>query len=135
MVSGRYLPWEENAFARVKWFMHPFIADTCIRTHIVYEVGVRPGERTGLLRHQGNSFCYVLEGEGTTTIDGVEWPWRAGDMIQLPARPPGITLRHSVEPGAPSEARLICFELNTVDQVGIDRGCGYDLLEPAELKG
>jgi quercetin dioxygenase-like cupin family protein len=134
VVSSRHLPWEENGFARMKWFMHPLIFDTCIRTHIVYEVCVRPGERTGLLRHQGNSFCYAVAGSGKTSIDGVDWEWSAGDMIQLPARPPGIALRHSVADDAAGEARLICFELNTVDQVGLDRGCGFDLLEPATYR-
>ena len=133
-INARDLPWERNAFGRVRWFMHPLVHDTCIRTHIVYELALRPGERTGLLRHQGNSFCYVVAGEGSSRLDGVDWSWRAGDMIQLPARPPGVTFFHSVPEDAQEEARLICFELNTVDQVGVDRGCGLELLEPASLR-
>ena len=133
MVAGESLPWELNAFGRIKWFMHPLIFDTCIRTHIVYEMMLHPGERSGTIRHQGNSFCYVLAGRGKSTIDGVEWAWKAGDMIQLPARPPGIELAHSVAFDEAEDARLICFELNTVDQVGVDRGCGYDVLESAVL--
>lgn len=135
VVSSATLPWEQSDFGRVKWFMHPLIEDTCIRTHIVYEMLLRPGERSGVVRHQGNAFCFVVSGHGTTRVDDVDWTWGPGDMIQLPARPPGVVFSHGVAADAGEDARLICFELNTVDQVGVDRGCGFDLLEPAVLTG
>lgn len=135
VVASATLPWEESEFGRVKWFMHPAIEDTCTRTHIVYEMSLRPGERSGTVRHQGNAFCFVVSGRGTTRLDGEEWAWGPGDMIQLPARPPGVVFSHASSPESEVDARLICFELNTVDQVGVDRGCGFELLEPAVLVG
>jgi len=132
-VAGESIPWETCQLGRVKWFMHPLIFDTCIRTHLVFEQELRPGERSALLRHQGNAFVYVIAGKGTTTVDGTEWKWKAGDMIQLPARPPGLEYAHSVDAGATEPARVIHFELNASDQVGLDRGCGFEVLEPARL--
>lgn len=132
-VAGAYLPWEESDLGRVKWFMHPLIFDTCIRTHLVFEQEIRPGESSALLRHQGNAFVYVVSGSGTTTVDGADWSWKAGDMIQLPARPPGLEYMHRVDPAAAEPARLVHFELNGSDQVGLDRGCGFMVLKPAHF--
>jgi hypothetical protein len=55
-------------------------------------------------------------------------------MIQLPARPPGLEFVHRVDDGATSSARLVHFELNSSDQVGMDRGCGFEVLEPARYR-
>jgi quercetin dioxygenase-like cupin family protein len=133
-VAGEHLPWERSEFGRVKWFMHPLIFDTCIRTHVVFEQRLDPGESSALVRHQGNAFVYVLAGRGRTRLDGVDWEWKAGDMIQLPARPPGLEFMHQVDASETSPARLVHFELNANDQVGMDRGCGFEVLEPARYR-
>lgn len=133
-VAGENLPWERSEFGRVKWFMHPLIFDTCIRTHVVFEQRLDPGESSALVRHQGNAFIYVIAGRGQTCLDGVNWDWKAGDMIQLPARPPGLEFVHRVDENATASARLVHFELNANDQVGMDRGCGFEVLEPAQFR-
>jgi quercetin dioxygenase-like cupin family protein len=133
-VAGEHLPWERSDFGRVKWFMHPLIFDTCIRTHVVFEQRLDPGESSALVRHQGNAFIYVVAGRGRTVVDGVAWEWQEGDMIQLPARPPGLEFVHEVDEQAVEPARLVHFELNAVDQVGLDRGCGFEVLEPAHYR-
>jgi gentisate 1,2-dioxygenase len=133
-VAGEHLPWERSAFGRVKWFMHPLIFDTCIRTHVVFEQRLDPGERSALVRHQGNAFVYVAAGRGRTHVDPIAWDWKEGDMIQLPARPPGLEFVHEVDDNATESAHLVHFELNAVDQVGLDRGCGFEVIEPARYR-
>jgi quercetin dioxygenase-like cupin family protein len=130
VIAGEYLPWETNPWGVMRWYMHPSLYDTSVRTHIVYEQKIPAGSRTGQIRHQGNSLVYVLEGQGSTVIDGVEHEWRAGDMIQLPARPKGIVFRHH-NSSSEQDARLLGFELNTTDMLGVDRGSGLVVLDPA----
>lgn len=135
VVDGDYLPWETNPWGVMRWYMHPSLYDTCVRTHIVYEQRIPAGSRSGEVRHQGNGIVYVLEGHGRTVIDKVEHEWRAGDMIQLPARPQGIIFRHH-NGSAHDDARLLGFELNSTDLLGVDRGCGLVVLDPApEARG
>lgn len=129
VVSGDDLPWEVNPWGTMRWYMHPLIHDTCIRTHIVYEQKIVPESRSGKMRHQGNALLYVLSGSGYTVIDGQRHDWGPEDLIQLPARTHGITFQHFNTSG--DEARLLGFELNTTGMVGVDRGCGLVNLEPA----
>jgi gentisate 1,2-dioxygenase len=46
---------------------------------------LRPGVHTEAHRHTGSSVYLAFEGAGETVIDGVRFPWSAGDMFVLPS--------------------------------------------------
>jgi hypothetical protein len=130
VISGEHLPWETNPWGVMRWYTHPSLYDTCIRTHVVYEQRVPGGSHSGKMLHQGNSLVYVMSGSGHIVIDGVRHEFSAEDLIQLPAKPPGITFQ--IFNSSPSQdVRLLGVELNTADMVSVDRGCGLVNLEPA----
>jgi len=51
-------------------------------------------EHSGRHKHQGGLVLLVLEGSGTTDLDGTRYAWRRGDLITLPIRPGGIEHQH-----------------------------------------
>jgi len=46
---------------------------------------LRPGIHTHAHRHTGSSVYLAFEGSGATVIDGVRFPWSAGDMFVVPS--------------------------------------------------
>jgi hypothetical protein len=49
---------------------------------------------SGRHRHQGGLILFVFEGVGYTTMNGVRYDWKAGDMILMPLLPEGIEHQH-----------------------------------------
>ncbi|HLY65943.1 MAG TPA: hypothetical protein VKU60_10455, partial [Chloroflexota bacterium] len=43
LVRGRDVPWEHNRQGKMKWFMHPALEDTCIRSMLFFEQEIPPG--------------------------------------------------------------------------------------------
>lgn len=130
VVRGRDLLWERNPQGLMKWYLHPAITGTAIRTLIAYVQEIPPGSRSGKQQRQGGVVMYILEGRGATVIDGAEFPWEAGDVLQLPLKERGIVFQHfNRDPERP--ARFIACEANFVDTLGVDRGAGFEQLEPA----
>lgn len=130
VVHGDELPWEENGFGRMAWYLHPSIKDTLLSTLIFYALEIPPGGRTGRLKTPGDECVLVVEGRGYTLIDGVQHPWKAGDMIGLPIRPDGLIVQH-VNEDASLRVRMVVARPNTLDALGVDRGAGFELLEEA----
>ena len=57
---------------------------------------------SGKHRHQGGIQLFILEGDGSTVVDGKEVDWEKWDLIVLPVKPDGCEHQHfSKEPGAP----------------------------------
>ena len=129
VVRGSELPLEKNGFGRLRWYMHPAKHDTALSTFVFYEQIVAPGGRSGRLRFQGGNVIYVLAGSGHTWIDGVKHPWRAGSLLTLPLKRDGIVIQH-FNTGS-EDARLIAVEPNLFACTTVDRGSGFELLEPA----
>lgn len=121
---------EVSPLGDVKWYMNPFLRDRAINSLIMYEQTISPGGRGARIHFQGGAVVYVISGRGHTVIDGEVFPWEPNAVIQLPLRPDGITYQH-VNDDQENPVRLLCAEPNTVDALGIDRGCGFELLEPA----
>jgi hypothetical protein len=72
----------------------------------------------------------ILEGTGYTVIDGVKYPWKAGDLVSLPLRADGIIVQHfNTDPAKP--AKFIATEANWFESTTVDRGCGFEQLEDA----
>ncbi len=130
VVRGDELPWEENGFGKMAWYLHPSITDTLLSTLIFYALEIPPGGRTGRLKTPGDECILVVEGRGYTLIDGVQHPWKAGDMIGLPIRPDGLIVQH-VNEDASLRVRMVVARPNTLDALGVDRGAGFELLEEA----
>ena len=135
LVKGDELPWEVNPQGKMRWYLHPSIDDTVIRTLIVYLQEIPPGSSSGKLKCQGGTVIYVLEGKGHTLIDDVTHKWETDDVVQLPVRPNGIVFQHFND-DINKAAQLICAEPNLVHALGVDRGSGFEQLSSApEYKG
>lgn len=130
LVKGDELPWEINPQGKMKWYLHPAIDDTVIQTLIVSIQEIPPGSSSGKQKCQGGAVIYVVEGKGHTVIDGVSHSWEADDIVQLPIRPDGIVFQHFND--APDKSvQLLSAEPNLVHALGIDRGSGFEQLDPA----
>jgi gentisate 1,2-dioxygenase len=51
-------------------------------------------QHSGRHRHQGGLVLFVIEGSGSTDIDGTLYKWQHGDLITLPIRPGGVEHQH-----------------------------------------
>ncbi|HEX9879291.1 MAG TPA: hypothetical protein VGB25_03755 [Candidatus Binatia bacterium] len=57
---------------------------------------------SGKHRHQGGIQLFILEGEGSTEVDGKKVDWEKWDLIVLPVKPNGCEHQHfSKNQGAP----------------------------------
>lgn len=128
-VKGKETPWETNPQGIMKWYMHPCIDTTAHKFLIFAAQQIPAGNRSGKQKHQGGVVVVVVEGKGYTTIDGVRYDWKAGDIVQLPIKPEGIVFQHFNSGAEP--VLLIHAEPNLAGTVGIDRGCGYEQIEAA----
>ena len=124
------LPEEISGFGILRWYLHPAIKNTCLSTLMFFEQEIPPGSRSGQLKFQGGQVIMILEGQGYTVIDGVRHRWSAGDIVNIPLRSDGIVMQHFNSSQSQS-ARFVAAEPNWFECVGVDRGCGFDLLEEA----
>jgi len=128
-VKGKEIPWETNPQGIMKWYMHPCNDSTAHKFLVFASQQIPAGSRSGKLKHQGGIVVVVVEGKGYTTIDGVRYDWKQGDIVQLPIKPEGIAFQHFNTGTEP--ALLIHAEPNLAGTVGIDRGCGFEQIEAA----
>jgi len=130
VVRESELPLEVSRQGLMRWYLHPEIKDTAISSYIFFQQEIPPGSRSGRLKFQGNQVMLILEGKGYTTIDGVKYPWKAGDLVSLPLRIDGIVVQHfNTDPEKP--AKFIATEANWFECTTVDRGCGFEQLEDA----
>jgi hypothetical protein len=130
IIRGRDVPWEVSRLGKIQWYLHPLLNDTVLRTLIFYRQELAPGSRSGRQKCQGSIMMFVLEGRGYTSIDGIKHSWKAGDLVNLPIREEGIVVQH-FNTDSEKRALFIACEPNFVDSLGVDKGCGYELLEAA----
>ena len=124
------LPQEVSRQGLMRWYLHPSIKDTAITSYVFFEQEIPPGSRSGRLKFQGNQVMLILEGKGYTTIDGVKYPWKAGDLVSLPLRADGTIVQHFNSDPVKS-AKFIATEANWLESTTVDRGCGFEQLEDA----
>ncbi|MFC1816072.1 hypothetical protein ACFL0M_09030 [Thermodesulfobacteriota bacterium] len=127
VVKGKELPWEINRQGKMRWYLHPAIEDTVSRDKIICVQEIPSGSRSGRVKFQGGQVIRILKGKGYTLLDGVKHYWQAGDVVQLPLRPGGVTFQHFNE--GPDPVQLIAVEANVVDALGLDRGSSFEQLE------
>ncbi len=130
LIKGRDLGWESNRQGKMKWFLHPALNSTSIRSMIVFEQEIPPGGRSGAKNTPGGSVLYILEGKGYTLLDGVRHDWQAEDLVNIPIRSEGVVVQHvNTDPRRP--ARFVSADLNLVDILGVDRGAELEQIEAA----
>jgi hypothetical protein len=130
IISEQDLPLEVSRQGLMRWYLHPSIRDTAINSYIFFEQEIPPGSRSGRLKFQGNQVMLILEGKGYTMIDGVKYPWKAGDLVSLPLRVDGIIVQHfNTDPE--KTAKFIATEANWFECTSVDRGSGFEQLEEA----
>lgn len=128
IVKGKDVPLERNRQGLMRWYLHPAIKDTVIRSLIIFIQEIPPGSRSGRVKFQGGQVIHVLEGRGHTILDGVRYDWAAGDTVNLPLKKQGIVVQHFND-DAQKTARFVACEVNWVDCVGVDRGSGFEQIE------
>jgi hypothetical protein len=101
VVSGDDLPWELNPMGMMRWYTHPEVHDTAVRSLIFYVQKILPGSRSGVLKFPGGQ--------------------------QLPMRWDGIVHQHfNDDPKNPAE--FLAVQANFVHSLGVDKGQGFELL-------
>jgi gentisate 1,2-dioxygenase len=130
VVRGDALAQENNPQGLMRWYMHPSMESTVLNTLLFFEQELPPLSRSGRLKFQGGQVIYILAGKGYTLVDGVKHPWKAGDVLNLPVRRDGIVVQH-VNDDRETTAKFLACEPNFVDAAGVDRGSGFELLEPS----
>jgi len=93
VIKGKERPWQQNRQSLVKMFLSTHgIDDTAARnwTCFIHDVKVHSGKH----RHQGGIQLFVLEGEGSTVVDGETVEWEKWDLIILPVKPNGCEHQH-----------------------------------------
>ena len=128
LVKGKDLPLERNRQGLMRWYLHPAIKDTVIRSLMIFVQEIPPGSRSGRLKFQGGQVIHILEGRGHTILDGVRHDWVAGDTLNLPLKKRGIVVQH-VNDDPQKAAKFVACEVNWIDCVGVDRGSGLEQIE------
>lgn len=128
VVDGEKLPRESNELGTMKWYLHPSIKDTALRTLLFWVHEIPPHGKSGRFKTQGGTVIYVWQGSGRTSIDDEDYAWVKGDVVQIPIRPTGVVVQHFNEDKR-KPAKLVCCEVNTVDSLGVDKGSGFEVLE------
>jgi quercetin dioxygenase-like cupin family protein len=130
LIKGRDLGWESNRQGKMKWFLHPALNTTSIRSMIVFEQEIPAGGRSGAQKTPGGSVLYILEGKGYTLLDGVRHDWQAEDLVNIPIRAQGVVVQH-VNADPRRLVRFVSADLNLVDILGVDRGAELEQIEAA----
>jgi gentisate 1,2-dioxygenase len=130
LIKGKERPWENNRQGRMKWFMHPALDDTCIKSMLFWEQEIAPGSKTGVQMTPGGTCIFILEGRGYTLLDGERHDWQAQDIVQIPLRRNGVQVQHvNLDPR--QKVRFVAAELNLLEVLGVDRGAALEQIENA----
>ena len=65
-------------------YRHPQTGGSILPTMACWAQLLRPGEATKTHRHTGSAVYHVVQGEGTTVINGQRFTWSQGDIFALP---------------------------------------------------
>lgn len=130
VIRGAQIPWETNPHGIMRWYLHPAMQRSCHKALIFFVQKIPPGSHSGKQHCQGGVVHFVVQGKGTTIINDLSHAWEAGDVVQLPLLPEGVTFQHFNEDNS-QEAVLTACMPNLSEPLGIDRGAGLFQLEAA----
>ncbi len=100
----------------IGWYLHPQIFnDRCLEEWWVFIHDIRGV--SGRHRHQGGLVLFIIDGHGYTTVNGVRYDWKKGDLVLLPLLPEGCEHQHfALSPGG---AKWLAFiHRPTFNEVG-----------------
>ncbi|MDO8636127.1 MAG: hypothetical protein Q7R34_07790, partial [Dehalococcoidia bacterium] len=130
LIKGKELPLENNPLGLFRWYLHPSLKNNPTRAMIEWSQEIPPGSRSGMARTQGGKLYYVLEGKGYTILNGARYDWKKEDLLLIPHKIEGNVFQHfNADPQ--KRALLYGVEFNWSAALGIDMGCGFDILEPS----
>jgi hypothetical protein len=108
----------------IGWYLHPQVfTERCLTEWLVFIHDIRGV--SGRHRHQGGLVLFIIEGEGYSTMNGVRYDWRAGDMVLMPLLPEGVEHQH-FNPTPDGGAKWLAFiHYPTFNE------CGSELVQTA----
>ena len=128
VIKRKELPLENNPIGLFRWYLHPFMKDIPTKAMIEWSQEIPPGSRSGKVRSQGGKLYYILEGKGYTILNGTTYNWKKGDLLCIPHKIEGNVYQH-FNTDSTKPANLYGAEFNWSAALGIDLGCGLDILE------
>ena len=130
VVQARTLKQEIAPQGLIKWYLHPDIDDTVLKTMMFFVQEIPPGSRSGKVRHQGGIAHLIMEGRGCSIVNGVRHDWEAINSLFIPILAEGVVFQHfNADPDRP--VRMAVAIPNLVDTLGVDLGAGFEQLEEA----
>lgn len=93
VIKGKDLPWRQSRMGYTKRFLswHEE-SDTAAEDWTVFIKDLKI--HSGKHRHQGGIQLFVLDGQGSTVVDGENVEWEKWDLIVLPVKPNGCEHQH-----------------------------------------
>ena len=130
LIKGKDLPWEHNRHGKMKWFLHPALDDTSIRSMLFLMQEIPPGGKSGVQKTPGGQVLYIIKGRGYTLLDGERHDWGAEDVVNIPIRANGVHVQH-VNIDRREAVVFVQAEINLMDMLGVDRGSEMEQVEVA----
>ena len=130
VIRGADLSWETNPQGIMKWYLHPATERSCHKALIFSVQKIPSRSRSGKQHCQGGVVHYVAEGSGRTVINDIPYEWEAGDIVQLPLLPEGVTYQHFNDDASREVILTACLP-NLTEPLGVDRGAGLFQIEAA----
>jgi gentisate 1,2-dioxygenase len=130
LIKGKDLPWERNRQGKMKWFLHPALDNTSIRSMLFLMQEIPPGGKSGVQKTPGGQVLYVISGRGYTLLDGERFDWEAEDVVNIPIRANGVRVQH-VNIDRREPVVFVQAEINLMDMLGVDRGSELEQVENA----
>jgi mannose-6-phosphate isomerase-like protein (cupin superfamily) len=101
----------------IGWYLHPQVfTDRCLQDWWVFIHDIRGV--SGRHRHQGGLVLFIIEGQGYSTMNGVRYDWKAGDMVLMPLMPEGVEHQHFNLVSGKSSRWLAFIHEGTFNEVG-----------------
>ncbi len=130
LIKGKDLPWEHNRQGKMKWFLHPALDNTSIRSMLFLMQEIPPRGRSGVQKTPGGQVLYIISGRGYTLLDGQRFDWEAEDVVNIPIRANGVDVQH-VNIDRREPVVFVQAEINLMDMLGVDRGSELEQVENA----
>ncbi len=129
LAKGAELPWELNPQGYMKWYMAPTMTDIVMNVFVMYVQRIPPRSRSGKQLTQGHQLGFIWKGgPGHTVVDEVRFDWNYRDLVQVPLRVPGCVVQHFND--SDEDVEIMFCSLNTAHAMSVDRGSGFDQIEP-----
>lgn len=112
IIKSGEIPWELNRQGRLKFLiMERTSQDLAAPGWIVFQQQIY--NHSGMHRHQGGTFIFVLGGKGYSVVNGTRYDWEARDLAILPMVPGGVAHQHfNLDPAVPALWMRVGYHLH-----------------------